>query len=136
MAKISITIDWSELDLYGHVNNVAYYKYMQAARICYCDSIGLTAINETGKLSFILAASNCHYKQKLFYPGTIEILSSVSQIGNSSFHLDHCIYNHKGELVAQGKDVLVIYDYEKNHKVQIDEILKNTLNQSLSRQYK
>lgn len=124
MARITLTIDWAELDLYGHVNNLAYYRYMQAARIAFCDSIGLTAINEPGKLSFILAASECHYKQKLFYPGTISVESKVTEIHNTSFHLEHIIYNHLGELVSKGKDVLVVYDYLKNTKVPVGTALK------------
>ena len=30
---ISLRIDWSELDLFGHVNNIAFHKYAQTARL-------------------------------------------------------------------------------------------------------
>ncbi|MCE3258723.1 MAG: hypothetical protein K0S12_364, partial [Bacteroidetes bacterium] len=33
--EIKIQLDWSEMDLFGHVNNVAYFKYIQAARVNY-----------------------------------------------------------------------------------------------------
>ena len=71
MIEIALPIDWAELDLYGHVNNVAFYKYMQSSRIAFCESIGLSVLNEPDKPSFILAASECHYKQKLLFPGTV-----------------------------------------------------------------
>lgn len=127
MAKISLPIDWAELDLYGHVNNVAYYRYMQAARIAYCESIGLTSLNEPGRLSFILAASECHYKKKLFFPGNIEIESHVTAINNTSFHLEHFIYDQHGDLAAQGKDILVIYDYEQNYKISITPEIRKSI---------
>lgn len=80
---------------------------------------GLTAINEPGKLSFILAASECHYKQKLFYPGKIRVDSLVTQINNTSFHIEHIIYNENNEVVSKGKDAIVAYDYQENCKVKI-----------------
>ncbi len=42
--NISLRIDWSELDVFGHVNNVAFNKYAQAARLNYVDTIGLNGI--------------------------------------------------------------------------------------------
>ena len=33
--QITLRIDWSELDLFGHVNNVAFHKYAQTAfKLC------------------------------------------------------------------------------------------------------
>ena len=33
-------IDWSDLDLLGHVNNIAFSRFFQAARVEYCGHIG------------------------------------------------------------------------------------------------
>ena len=127
MQRISIPINWAELDLYGHVNNVAYYNYMQTARIEFCAKAGLSVLNEIGKLSFILAASECHYKIKLHFPGNIEVRSYVTEFGKTSFHLRHEIYNQQGELAATGKDVLVIFDYVAGKKTEIPGELKTRL---------
>lgn len=127
MHEITLQIDWAELDLYGHVNNVAYYKYMQSARIAFSEKMGLTVLNETGKMSFILAASECHYKQKLLYPGTVSIQSEVTEVNNTSFHLQHLLYNQSGEQVAKGRDVLVLYDYSIDKKVEVPAALREKL---------
>lgn len=31
--EIKLRIDWSDLDGYGHVNNVSIIKYLQSARV-------------------------------------------------------------------------------------------------------
>jgi acyl-CoA thioester hydrolase len=31
--KSEIRIDWSEIDLFGHINNLAIMKYVQTARV-------------------------------------------------------------------------------------------------------
>lgn len=33
--SLELRIDWSEMDLFGHVNNVAFFKYVQASRVNY-----------------------------------------------------------------------------------------------------
>ncbi len=39
--KFEIRIDWSEIDLFGHINNLAIMKYVQSARVNYLELIGL-----------------------------------------------------------------------------------------------
>ncbi len=39
--KFEIRIDWSEIDLFGHINNLAIMKYVQAARVNYLELVGL-----------------------------------------------------------------------------------------------
>ncbi|GIV28450.1 MAG: hypothetical protein KatS3mg027_2264 [Bacteroidia bacterium] len=38
---LKLRIDWSELDYFGHVNNVSFFKYIQAGRVNYWEKIGL-----------------------------------------------------------------------------------------------
>jgi len=122
--QLVLKIDWSDLDLFGHVNNVAFFKYIQAARVNYCESIGLTSINEKNKLGFIVASTNCTFKIPLRYPGNVKVVSKVDWIKNSSFQLSHLIINDKNEIAAESFDVVVVFDYEKKIKANINEELK------------
>lgn len=132
MNSITLEIDWAQLDLYGHVNNVAYYQYMQSGRIAFCQKLGLSVLNEVGKTSFILAASECHYKKKLHFPGSVQVISRVTEIHRTSFHLEHSIINQSGETAATGRDVLVIYDYESDAKTPISDDLRKKLEAHLA----
>jgi acyl-CoA thioester hydrolase len=123
-----IHIDWSELDLFGHVNNVAFFKYMQAARIQLCDACGLSSITPAG-ISFIVASSKCDFKKTLHYPGEVIIHSKIIQINTTSFVIEHHLFNTNTEIVAVGTDTLVVFDYDTREKVIIDECLKERLNQ-------
>lgn len=122
--SIVLKIDWSDLDLFGHVNNVAFFKYIQSARVNYCELIGLTSINESGKLSFIVAAINCTFKSPLNYPGNIKILSKVDWMKNSSLQLSHLLLDDSNKVVAESTDVLVIFDYSKQTKTNLSPDLK------------
>ena len=123
--QISLKIDWSDLDVFGHVNNVAFFKYIQSARVNYCESIGLTSTNKNNKFSFIVASTNCTFKIPLDYPGEINVFSKIDWIKNSSFQLSHIIVNLNNDVVvAESTDVIVVFDYEKKSKTSITDELK------------
>jgi acyl-CoA thioester hydrolase len=115
--KLPLRIDWSEMDLFGHVNNVAYFKYVQAARVNYWEVIGMAADFEATKVGPILLSTGCQFMQPLFYPGNIVVESRVEFIKNTSFGIHHRIINDKGELAAEAHDVIVNFDFNKNTKV-------------------
>lgn len=114
---ITIKLDWSEMDLFGHVNNVAYFKYIQAARVNYCGLIGINTYRPEEKLSFAVAATSCQFKKPLHYPGEIVVKTKVAWVKNTSLQLDHVIINQDNEVCAESNDVIVIFDYAANAKV-------------------
>jgi acyl-CoA thioester hydrolase len=127
LIELSIKLDWSEMDLFGHVNNVAYFKYIQAARVNYCDLVGINTSNPENKLSFAVAASSCQFKKPLYYPGNIVVKTRVDWIKNSSFQITHLIYNDKNELAAEGVDVIVLFDYNANKKMNIPDNIRQKM---------
>ncbi len=123
----TIRIDWSEMDLLGHVNNVQIMKYVQAARVNFWEMIGLYDIGEKSDIGVMVVSVSCQFKKPLFYPGEVRIKTSVSNIGTTSFRLVHYIYNDEDELCAEASDAEVLYDFNKNEKVAINLVLKNEL---------
>jgi acyl-CoA thioester hydrolase len=118
-----IRIDWADLDLFGHVNNVAFFRYIQASRIDYCKSIGLDVLNIDGT-GFMVASSSCDFRHVLTYPGEVTIYRRVDWIRNSSFKLAYIIES-EGVLRAEARDVLVLFDHRSGTKLNIGaELLK------------
>lgn len=122
--KISLRIDWADLDLFGHVNNVMFFKYIQSARVNYCETIGLTSLTHPSQHSFMVASSQCQFKKPLLYPGNITVHTRVDWIKNTSFQLSYQIFNPQQILVAEATDVLVVFDHNKKTKVIIDPELR------------
>jgi acyl-CoA thioester hydrolase len=125
--QLALRIDWSELDLFGHVNNVEFFKYIQASRVNYWDEIGLTHSFRDLKIGPMLASTSCQFKQPLFYPGNIIVLVKVDFIKNTSFGLTHLIMNDAGEVAGYGQDIVVLYDYNANHKISIPADIRNSM---------
>jgi acyl-CoA thioester hydrolase len=115
--KLELRIDWSELDYFGHVNNVSFFKYIQASRVNYWDSIGLTQSHRETNIGPMLASCKCDFKRPLYYPGKITVGAKMDFIGKTSFGLFHCIFDDKGKIAAEARDVMVMYNFNSDEKV-------------------
>ena len=125
--KITLRIDWSEIDSFGHVNNVMFMKYVQAARLNFVAEIGLMQLHRTENIGFMVAETNCQFKKELHFPGYVTINTNALYAKNTSFSLEHKLSNEDGEIAAIARDVLVVYDFNKNEKCLIPEVIREKL---------
>jgi acyl-CoA thioester hydrolase len=119
--KLQLRIDWSEMDLFGHVNNVAYFKYIQASRVNYWEISGLSLLFDENKIGPILLSTGCQFIKPLFYPGNIIVECRIEFIKNTSFGIHHRILNEQNEIAAEAHDVIVMFDFNKNEKVPVSD---------------
>jgi len=114
-----LRVDWSEIDIFGHVNNLQIMKYAQAARVKLLEDVGLMQLFHEVKKGPTLASIKCQFRKPLFYPGQVIVHSRVELIKNTSFELHHLICNEKEEVAAQVNEIIVFYDFIKNTKMLI-----------------
>jgi acyl-CoA thioester hydrolase len=115
-SRLTLRLDWSEMDLFGHINNVSYFKYLQASRVNFWEALGMNKLHETEGIGPSLAKTSCSFLKPLHYPGTIRIEVRVDWTKNSSFQLHHRIYDANENLCAEGEDVVVMFNYRENRK--------------------
>ncbi len=109
-------VRFRDCDSMGHVNNAVYSTFLEEARI---DVLG-------GLADFILARVEIDFRSELRAGEEIEVRTRCSRIGTKSVELEHEIHAN-GRLAAQGKSVLVGYDYERGESVALPESLKARL---------
>lgn len=114
--ELSLRIDWSEMDMFGHVNNVSFFKYIQASRVNYWEQTGITKMHKEKNIGPMLASTNMQFKKPLFYPGKVTIKCKLGFKKNTSFSIEHLILNDKGEIAAIAEDIMVMFDFNKNEK--------------------
>lgn len=125
--QLKIRVDWSELDVYNHVNNVAFIKYLQSGRVNFWEHTGLAKLHKDTNKGPMLVSTHCDFKHQLTYPGNILIRTKVAHIGNSSFSLEHLIINDKNVVCAVGKDVAVCYDFNLQETFAIPDWLRKEM---------
>jgi len=126
--SIDLRIDWSDLDMYKHVNNLSFIKFMQTGRALFWEATGLTKIYEETNKGPMVVSTHCDFKKSLYYPGTAIVKTKLAFIKNSSFGLDHLILNEKMEVCAEGRDVAVFFDFNLSETYSIPEDLRGIMN--------
>lgn len=102
-------VAWGDMDAFDHVNNVAYYRYAESARISYFRQIGLT--KNRSDLLTILASSSCQYLAPVSFPDTLLIGVRVKHIGNTSLVFEYEFVSFiQNKTVARGEAVIVRTD--------------------------
>jgi acyl-CoA thioester hydrolase len=125
--ELELRIDWSDLDMYKHVNNISFMRYMQSGRVNFWEASGIYEMYENSNRGTMLVATHCDFKKSLYYPGKAIVKTKLDFIKNSSFGLKHLILNTANEVCAVGKDVVVCYDFEKDETFRIPEDLRKRL---------
>jgi len=125
---IQLQVDWSELDVFGHVNNLTFFKYAQAGRLGLFEKVGLTKDYLPNNPGPILKHTQCDFKQQLHFPNKVSVTTTVKSLGNTSLELQHTMVDNSGTVVAEVSDVIVVFDFEKQQK----ELLSAPLREKLS----
>jgi len=99
-------VRFSDVDIYGHVNNVKYFEYYQEARLAFLTSLGRDERN----LMLVVARVNVDYKRPiLFRPVPYIVESWVTRVGNSSFAMQSEIRDG-AQVLSRAETVLVTWD--------------------------
>ncbi|MFV8225126.1 acyl-CoA thioesterase [Christiangramia aquimixticola] len=125
--SLDLRIDWSDLDMYEHVNNLTFMRFLQSGRVNFWEATGIHEYFKNSRKGTMLVSSHCDFKNSLYYPGTATVKTKLAETGNSSFALKHIILNDKEEICAEGKDVVVCYDFENKTTFRIPDWLRETI---------
>lgn len=122
--RLPIAIRYGDMDTLGHVNNAKYLTYVEQARIRYIRELALWS-GGVSEMGLIVARIECDYKLPLTMDdGEAIVYQRVTRMGTKSFDIEFVITRKdaSGEAVAaQGKVVLVVYDYNHNTSVTMPE---------------
>jgi acyl-CoA thioester hydrolase len=80
---LSIPTRWKDNDVFGHVNNVEYYSYVDTVITSFLVRFGGLDIHR-GPLVPLCAESHCTFKREISYPDTVEAGLRVVHVGRSS----------------------------------------------------
>ncbi len=124
---VELPVAWGEMDAFGHVNNIVFFRYFESARIEYFLRLGLTDhMKETG-IGPILAETSCRYITPLQFPDTVTVHAGIDSISESGFTMEYLIVSKNAGEAARGTGRVVIYDYNKNTKTAIPDTIRKAI---------
>ena len=124
-------VRWSDVDAYGHVNNVKYFEYYQEARIAFLATCGQTLLRAEGTEQFVVARLTVDYRRPMpFRLEPFPIDSWVTRIGRSSYDVRSHIRDGD-EVLSRATAGLVAYDLASARARPLTEAERSALEQAL-----
>ena len=110
--SVRIPVAWGEMDAFGHVNNVVYFRYFESARIACFERVGYTELVRERGIGPILAHTDCRFRLPLEYPDTVTAATRIAEIGSDDFVMRYAVFSHRrARLAAEGSGRIVCLDY-------------------------
>jgi acyl-CoA thioester hydrolase len=114
----SIPVQWGEMDLANHINNVVYLRWVESGRMDYLRALDLTDFSgRKQRIGVILGAVECKYLLPLSYPDTVVVGTRVTAVEADRFIMESAIMSEKYQkLAAVCKSRIVAFDYRDRKK--------------------
>src|SRR4051794_10541748 len=119
-------VRWSDVDSYGHVNNVKYFEYFQEARIAFLSGLA-DGLPGTAGRGVVVARIDVDYKRPiLFRTEPFQVETWVSRVGTSSYDLESEIKDGD-EVLSRAHAVVVAFDRDRQRSRRLTDVERSHL---------
>lgn len=119
---IPMEVEFHDLDAMGHVNNVRYFTFMEAARVAFFRHfLDARRIHD---LQMIAVEASCRFLSPAHWGEVLLVRVWIPRVGNTSFDFRYRMTERRsGREIARGRTVCVSWDYETEAKMRVpDEV--------------
>ena len=128
-------VRFSDVDVYGHVNNVKYFEYYQEARISFVQSLAGGLFDPASSNRQVVARIDVGYKRPiLFRPEPYAVETWVDRVGTSSYGLGARIVDASGTVYSTAEVTLVAFDVATGRSRPLSDEERARLEKALERQ--
>ncbi|WP_010678343.1 acyl-CoA thioesterase [Bacillus timonensis] len=104
-----IQVRFSEIDMFGHLNNTVPITYFEEARIQYFNHLGVMQkwTDKSSETIPVVASQQCDYLKQVFYGEQLKLYVKINQLGNSSMDIHYMAKDKNGSICFVGRSILV-----------------------------
>jgi acyl-CoA thioester hydrolase len=117
--RVRVEVPYGDIDAMGHLNNVAYLRYLEFARQKYW--LAMRGSSDFWDIDFVVAHSEIDYLSSVEMGEVLEIDIRVTRLGNSSFDFSYTVRGSDDRDVARAKTTQVSYDWRARAKKPLSE---------------
>ena len=115
---------YPDYDTKGHVNNAVYLTYFEIARA----KLWIEAMREELDFPYVVAEATVRYVSPALIGDPLAIEVVTTEVRTKAWVWSYRIVDPRDErLVAEGRTVQVMYDYERRESVPIPDVLRAKL---------
>jgi acyl-CoA thioester hydrolase len=118
--SMPVSMRWSDLDEFGHVNNAVYLTYLEEGRVAYFAN-GIPWNWRTER--FLLARAEVDFRAELKFTDKPRLYIRCAELGGSSFVFEYLIADESKERVystARSVQVMIDMDSGKSQPLSAD----------------
>ena len=124
-----IQLRFSDVDMARHVHNAAYLQYFELGRMDLLRRF-MEKDHDWVKTGLILARNEVDYRTPIHLADEVHIQTWCGKIGSKSFDLHYEVLNlDSGNKHAEGRSVMVCFDYSKQTSIPLPEAWRKALAQ-------
>jgi acyl-CoA thioester hydrolase len=125
--SLQIQTRWSDNDMFGHVNNVEYYRFFEVAVTEFLLKVCKINLFDTPVMPFA-AESLCRFRRPLSWPEMVTAGIRIEHIGTSSVRYGMALFGEGGgDPAAEGHWVHVFVDAATQRPVTIPQAVRDVL---------
>lgn len=122
---------YSDTDRQGHINNAVFSTFLETGRVELLCSLQQPLLPDNA--SFVIASLTLQLRAEMLWPGTVEIGTAVTHIGNSSIRLTQSLFQN-GTCTATAETVIVQTDDTTRRSCPLSDTARTTLATYLTEQ--
>ncbi|MBP6656774.1 MAG: acyl-CoA thioesterase, partial [Bacteroidia bacterium] len=118
-----VNIRFSDLDLFGHVNNAVYLTYFEEARVAYFNEV-VGYDYDWSTEGVILARVEIDFVIPVHFKDEVFIRTKCCRMGSKSFDLAYEMFIVKEEkeiMLSSATSVMVMYNYKEKKSILVSE---------------
>ena len=118
-----VNIRFSDLDLFGHVNNAVYLTYFEEARVAYFNEV-VGYDYDWSTEGVILARVEIDFVIPVHFKDEVFIRTKCCRMGSKSFDLAYEMFIVKEEkeiMLSSATSVMVMYNYKEKNSILVSE---------------
>ena len=124
-----IQIRFSDLDMARHVHNAAYLQYFELGRMDLLRQF-MDKDHDWLRIGIILARNEVDYRKPIHLAQNVQIQTWCGKLGAKSFDLFYSVQSaDDGSVFAEGRSVMVCFDYSKQASIPLPEAWRTALAQ-------
>jgi acyl-CoA thioester hydrolase len=123
--RLRLTLQWGEMDAYGHANNTTYFRWFESARMEYFRRLGWPELEREAGVGPILHSTRARFRAPLEWPDQIEVATRVVDLLDDRFTMFYEVRSaNLGRVACEGEGLIVAFDYRSKAKASLPETIR------------
>jgi acyl-CoA thioester hydrolase len=117
--EMSMPVRWGDMDSLGHVNNAVYFRYMEAIRVDWFQTLGFSP-RPTGH-GPVIVNTFCNFHKQIEYPNELLLKLYVSDPARTTFEMwcTMALQGHPSVIYASGGATTIWVDFAVQKAIEL-----------------